>query len=176
LPSPPANPGLVELSAQGRGLDALTGALKGVPLEQDHHLLRVFGVSEDARPEAPGGLPAVGVCVEDLPPTSVISDLVPLEQVGHGPCPPSQPAPVRINLWACWSGCYAASSRATSFRDMPSYHSTNRECIAPTTENRKGHTTPERSGFPARVKRAADTRLPAVRVSRTLDFVTLGRR
>ena len=91
-------PRLFELSAKGRGLEAPTGVLQGVPLEQDHHLLWVFGVSEDARPEAPRVLASLDVCAEDLPPTSVISDLVPLEQVWHGRSPPYRPAPVRINL------------------------------------------------------------------------------
>src|SRR5215210_2614775 len=98
LPLPPTNPGLLELSVQGQRRDATTGPLQGVPLEQDHHLLRVFGVSEDARPEAPGFLTSLGVGVEDLPPEQVISDLVPLEQVGHDRSPPSRRAPVRVNL------------------------------------------------------------------------------
>src|SRR5215212_5041935 len=96
LPYPSDNLRLLELSLEGRGLDAQTGPLQGVPLEQDHHLPRVIGVSEDTHPAAAGVFASLGV--EDFPPTRVISDLVPLEQIGHDRSPPSRRPQMRVDL------------------------------------------------------------------------------
>src|SRR5215204_2372204 len=63
------DPRLLELSPQSRGLHAPPGALQGIPLQQDHHLLllRILSVAQDAPPAPHCALSAPRVCGDQCP-------------------------------------------------------------------------------------------------------------